>query len=237
MWSLFPTNLLISQNVLGWSDYALETYSNAELVAVNQDVLGSPAQRIVGDDLTFPCTGGGAMPNGAAAAVMAAPCNPTDPAQQWTYDAATGYITAKQVPNAVLDDFGCGSKNNNPVALFKPDRPDPKHVGTGGAGDTDVAGKGAPINCGGKNQHWAHNGNGTITNQYNGMCLDVFEYQGTVRVFSKEGSTRGCHCVSLFCSACSEHDHACATDAIPLGCPPPLTGTTVNDVATLKALW
>jgi alpha-galactosidase len=51
MWSIFPTNLLISQNMLQWSDYALETYSNAELIAINQDPLGTPAQRIVGNDL------------------------------------------------------------------------------------------------------------------------------------------------------------------------------------------
>ena len=48
MWSIFPTNLLISQNVLAWSDYALETYSNKELIGINQDKLGSPAKRIVG---------------------------------------------------------------------------------------------------------------------------------------------------------------------------------------------
>jgi alpha-galactosidase len=35
--------------------YALETYSNEELVAINQDPLGSPAKRIVGGDLSFPC--------------------------------------------------------------------------------------------------------------------------------------------------------------------------------------
>ena len=34
MWSLFPTNLLISQNVLQWSSYALQTYSNAEAIAI-----------------------------------------------------------------------------------------------------------------------------------------------------------------------------------------------------------
>ena len=102
LWSLFPANLLISQNVLAWTPYALETYSNEELVAINQDPLGSPAKRIVGGDLTFPChptpttptpttethpvggTGadGGGVVSGASgshiAEVHAAPCNSTN---------------------------------------------------------------------------------------------------------------------------------------------------------------
>jgi alpha-galactosidase len=31
MWCLFPANLIISQNVLTWSSYAFETYSNGEV--------------------------------------------------------------------------------------------------------------------------------------------------------------------------------------------------------------
>ena len=77
MWSLFPANLLISQNVLAWTPYALETYSNEELVAINQDPLGSPAKRIVGGDLTFPCeeVGDGGGGGGRIAEVHATPCN------------------------------------------------------------------------------------------------------------------------------------------------------------------
>merc|ERR1712046_237002 len=37
LWSVFPAPLLISQNVLTWSNYALETYSNTDVIAVNQD--------------------------------------------------------------------------------------------------------------------------------------------------------------------------------------------------------
>ena len=176
MWSLFPANLLISQNVLQWSDYALTTYSNQELVAINQDPLGSPAQRITGSDLQFPCAGGGGggTTPGAVASVVAAPCNATDPYQQWKYDATTGYITATMVPDAVLDDFGCGSSDGNPVALFHRDE-----------GTTALA---SPTNCGGKNQHWSHNANGTITNNYNGICLDVFDFLGpTVDVWECNG--------------------------------------------------
>ena len=80
--------------------YALETYSNEELVAINQDPLGSPAKRIVGGDLAFPChppattttpttephpvggtgvDGGGVISSGSQiAGVHAAPCNSTN---------------------------------------------------------------------------------------------------------------------------------------------------------------
>ena len=37
LWSVFPAPLLISQNVLTWSKYALETYANTEVLAINQD--------------------------------------------------------------------------------------------------------------------------------------------------------------------------------------------------------
>ena len=57
LWSLFPAPLLISQNVFVWSDYAKETYMNAEAIAVNQqEKFVAPASRIVGNDLKFPCT-------------------------------------------------------------------------------------------------------------------------------------------------------------------------------------
>ena len=37
LWSVFPAPLLISQDVLTWSKFALETYSNTEVLAVNQE--------------------------------------------------------------------------------------------------------------------------------------------------------------------------------------------------------
>jgi alpha-galactosidase len=57
LWAIFPAPLLISQNVLTWSKYALETYSNSEVIAVNQDmVVHGAGARIAGGDLSFPCT-------------------------------------------------------------------------------------------------------------------------------------------------------------------------------------
>lgn len=58
LWALFPAPLLISQNMLTWSKYALETYSNEEVIKLNQEPGGVAAVRIAGDDLigpTKPC--------------------------------------------------------------------------------------------------------------------------------------------------------------------------------------
>jgi len=154
MWALFPTNLLISQNVLAWSAYALETYSNAELIAVNQDALGSPAARIVGGDLAFPCSGGG----GALAGVRAAACDAGDALQRWDYDAASGIISLRGNASWVLDAVECGTVDGTPVAVYPRDS-------SGGA-------------CAGKNQQWAAHADGTITNGHSGACLDVFNWAG-----------------------------------------------------------
>lgn len=157
MWSIFPANLLISQNVLAWSDYALETYSNAELIAINQDPLGSPAYRIVGNDLPFPCSG---APT-AIASVIAVPCNANDPSQVWSYDSSSGTISSTLFNNVsgVLDDTECVTNDGNPVAIY------PKDNGQG--------------TCSGKNQQWIWNtSTGTIINSYTQTCLDVYDFAG-----------------------------------------------------------
>jgi hypothetical protein len=50
---------------------------------VNQDPLGLPARRLVGEDLVFPC----GTPAGAFASVEAVPCDANDVYQQWDWDA------------------------------------------------------------------------------------------------------------------------------------------------------
>ena len=140
--------------VLAWSDYALETYSNAELIAINQDSLGSPAFRIVGTDLTVPCNGGG----GALASVTAAKCSASDPMQAWTYDATSKAITLASNSTWVLDAFECGTSDGTVVSLYPPDN---------GSGT-----------CGGKNQQWLMNGDGTITNVNSLACLDIYDFAG-----------------------------------------------------------
>jgi hypothetical protein len=158
MWSIFPTNLLISQNVLAWSDYALETYSNAELISINQDPLGSAARRIVGGDLAFPCHGGGGG-SGALASVVAAPCDASNAGQVWSYDGATGLFSSGAYAGGVLDNVGCAKADGSPVAVYKAD---------------DGSGT-----CGGSNQKWAFNKtSGVILNANTGTCLDVYDFAG-----------------------------------------------------------
>ena len=154
MWSLFPTNLLISQNVLAWSPYALETYGNAELIAINQDPLASPAQRVVGGDLKFPCHSGG----GSVAAVTAETCNAADPAQLWDFDAASGLLTSRAFASqgGVLEAADCATDDGAVVA-----------VGTKGTSS-----------CGGKNQQWTLKAGGTVINGNSGTCLDVYNFAG-----------------------------------------------------------
>lgn len=154
MWSIFPTNLLISQNMLQWSDYALETYSNAELIAINQDPLGSPAQRIVGNDLPFPCQGGSSS-SGFLASVVAASCDASNDAQKWSYE--NNLITSVKF-NGVLDDVDCAKSDGSAVAIYKLDN-----------------GQGT---CNGKNQQWIQKSDGTLVNAFSNTCLDVYDFAG-----------------------------------------------------------
>lgn len=156
MWCLFPANLLISQNVLGWSAYALETYSNAEAIAVNQDPLASPARRIVGGDLAYPsCSGSGEM-----AVVTAQVCAAGSAAQQWDVDAATGAVSSRAFPGGVMDALACGTADGTPVLLY------PSDAGGG--------------TCGGRNQAWSWGPNSTLRNGFSGACLDVYDFKGPV---------------------------------------------------------
>lgn len=53
----------------------------------------------------------------------------------------------------------CGTQDGAPVYLYPADN---------GAGT-----------CGGRNQQWTmHAGSGTITNNYSGSCLDVYDFAG-----------------------------------------------------------
>eukprot|EP00750_Incisomonas_marina_P015620 INCI18401.3.p1 GENE.INCI18401.3~~INCI18401.3.p1 ORF type:complete len:524 (+),score=65.40 INCI18401.3:372-1943(+) len=166
LWSIFPTNLLISQNVLNWSSYALETYSNTDLIAINQDKLGLSAKRIVGGDLTFPCSPG----DSGAKTIVAVPCNVDDPAHAWIVHADSGKIESKKFPGMVLDDFHCSNDDGSPVMLY----PDDHGAGT----------------CAGKNQQWVVQTNGTITNSNNGKCLDVWDFTGPkVDVYACNGGS------------------------------------------------
>jgi hypothetical protein len=154
LWSIFPTNLLISQNVLAWSDYALETYSNAEVIALNRDALMSPARRIAGGDLKFPCT-----PPTDLAGVVAADCDAADASQQWDWAAAGGVFSPRLFPGGVLAATQCGAAaSGSPVVVAN---------STTGGGCATAA-------------RWSLGSDGTVTNAGSGMCLDIYDWVGPV---------------------------------------------------------
>ena len=157
LWSIFPTNLLISQNMLQWSDYALETYSNAELIAINQDSLMSPARRISGKDLALPCSPDNPAAKGSVSTETV--CNSSDPTFQWAYDPNSQALSNAAFPGSVLVDLKCVS-------------------GTDGAGVGlwDVE---APFPCGQGSDtgKWVHT-DGRFINAASGNCLDVYDWRG-----------------------------------------------------------
>ena len=96
---MFPAPLLISQDVLGWSAFAEETYQNSAVTAINQDKLGKAAVRLQGDNLSFPCA---AAPG---TDVKVVPCVQGDRSQMWTF--VDGYFSLQSDPATVLDVGAC----------------------------------------------------------------------------------------------------------------------------------
>jgi hypothetical protein len=115
----------------------------------SQDPLGSPARRIVGGDLTFPChaAGGGAT-------LTVAPCNAADPMQRFTYSAASGAITSVGGKGVLASS---GAADGAAIAIVAPS-----------PGDKAQAWAWPGATAGG----------GPATNAANGACLDVFDWSG-----------------------------------------------------------
>jgi len=53
IWSILAAPLVLSQNIRLWSEYLQETYTNKEVIAVDQDVLGQQGIRLYGNDLVY----------------------------------------------------------------------------------------------------------------------------------------------------------------------------------------
>jgi alpha-galactosidase len=56
MWSILAAPLVLSQNIRNFSTFLYETYTNIEVINVDQDSLGKQGQRIVGGDLSSTAT-------------------------------------------------------------------------------------------------------------------------------------------------------------------------------------
>ncbi|XP_065846502.1 probable alpha-galactosidase isoform X3 [Oscarella lobularis] len=100
MWSVMASPLLISSNVRNLSLYALETYSNAEVIAVNQDPLGKQGMRLYGGSLSQ-------NPNLPPAHLSK--CNSSNKAHKWIWNTPkTGFV--KNVASGkCLNVDNCGS--------------------------------------------------------------------------------------------------------------------------------
>jgi alpha-galactosidase len=155
LWSLFPTQLIIGEDMTQASAEYIATVGNSELIAINQDwPFVGPARRIVGSDLKFPCN---PPPLDALYAVQALPCeaSPAPSLQDWLVDTAQstvellggsgGYLT--------LGPAGCASSGNDGSAVF---------VSSQGSGAACAA------------QQWVHQpSNGSFVGPF-GKCLDEY---------------------------------------------------------------
>jgi len=56
MWSVLAAPLMLSQNIRNISSFLIETYTNIEVIAVDQDPLGKQGTRIVGGILSLSST-------------------------------------------------------------------------------------------------------------------------------------------------------------------------------------
>ena len=110
MWAVMASPLIISANIRNMSTMNIETYTNAEVIAVDQDALGIQGERIMGGDLsTHGGGGGGGVEDGAP--IVLAKCDAEDPNQQWVTEGQPGTRNGT-VYNAATkklwDSYDCG---------------------------------------------------------------------------------------------------------------------------------
>ena len=104
MWAVMASPLIISSNVRNMSKMNLETYSNREVIAVDQDPLGLQGTRVVGGDLH-----GGGSANGRPA--IAAACTAGDVAQRWALRPSQAGTSVYNAANdQLLNVYDCGAK-------------------------------------------------------------------------------------------------------------------------------
>eukprot|EP00038_Savillea_parva_P028759 m.66863 g.66863 ORF g.66863 m.66863 type:complete len:558 (+) comp8393_c0_seq1:219-1892(+) len=109
MWAIMASPLIISANIRNMSATNIETYTNKEVIAVDQDVLGKQGTRVFGTNLK----GGGSNPNGWTPAT-AQPCNSSDARQIWEYDGSNPTTPPGTLYNAesklLLDVLDCDTQ-------------------------------------------------------------------------------------------------------------------------------
>jgi len=95
LWGVMSAPLLIGSNIIDLTQWDLETYSNMDIIAVDQDTLGLQGQRIVGENL-----------NNDRNLIFAKldNCNENDPLQTWEY-MANGVLINKKLNLCLSKDI------------------------------------------------------------------------------------------------------------------------------------
>jgi hypothetical protein len=161
LWSVFPTQLILGEDLTKADPEYFETVGNEELLAINQDFpFAGAGQRVFGDDLTWPCSG--SLPPGAVNRVEAVACDSSNPAQQFYFNSTDGTVRLASAPAsspAALTVLNCDTDDGTLVYLFPPGY-------TGGS------------SCGSANQVWSYmggdGGNKSLVNPISGKCLDEY---------------------------------------------------------------
>lgn len=175
LWAMFTSPLILGNDLRYASPSTLSIISNSEVIGVNQDALGYRA-RLVYDAMGGGVNGKeknreGAVGGGVSPSVNVAPCNVSDPSQQWTLP---GDGSIRSVPTGqCLDVWDCGTAPETVVDVFD------CHVNTPACGGASTS----------LNQIWAFTSpspsspNGTtitsaLGNATSPLCLDVYDWSG-----------------------------------------------------------
>jgi alpha-galactosidase len=101
MWAVMSSPLLLSSNVRNMSAFTLETYSNKEVIAVNQDPIGRQGIRLFGSDL--------APSNNNLPPAHVTACNSSSKSQQWEWNLLMSGLLSSDDPKWCLNVDNCGT--------------------------------------------------------------------------------------------------------------------------------
>lgn len=154
-WSMMKAPLLIGCDIEAMSADTKRILMNKKVIAINQDALGVQAHRVWSN----------AKPSGPpaiASTLIATTCAANDKTQQWAVQ-SDGKIKESADGRCMdIDECDDGDIGEN-VSAFTCHGDD---------------GYSPEIDCGGANQGWSINANGTITSTMDGQCLSLYPDSG-----------------------------------------------------------
>jgi hypothetical protein len=163
LWSISKAPLLIGCDVNKMSNATLSTLTNPEVIAINQDKLGTQGKKVAFQSSQSP----NVASEVGVANCLSSTSNIEPTRLQWTYNAQDGSI--RSVLNGkCLSIESCSAAESTNIVLSECRINDPQ----------------AP--CQGKNQQWTINTiDQTIVSQMHGKCLDVYNFdRPSVNAFS-----------------------------------------------------